>query len=348
MLSAIDRIAFTIGSLKVGWYGIIITSAMVIALIYIAFQAPRIGITRDDAIELFLWIVPLAVVFARVFYVMVRPAEYFPWKSFDDFINAIAIWEGGITIIGGMFGGILGAIIFWLKRRRKPSFGRIIDLVIPTVLLGQSIGRWGNFINQEAYGTVIASGFPEGLPFSVYIERCYENCPCPGSGWHYATFLYESIWNIIGALICVLIWRLMYKNANSRKVPGILGFFYFAWYFIIRALMEFLRTDAVPVTQIASFILFPIAIVVGGLYAFIKLGYDSTARDILGGKKVNPDKISTKVYLFILKLKQKITRRKEGGFADQEASFALVPIKKESDNMATENKLPDLPDGGML
>ena len=110
---SIERTAFAIGTLEVQWYGLLITIGMILALCIAMLHMKQIGHRPDEAIELFLWVVPLGVVFARLLYVFVRPSEYFyHWTSFDDFINMIAIWEGGLTIIGGIIGGCLGIVIY--------------------------------------------------------------------------------------------------------------------------------------------------------------------------------------------------------------------------------------------
>lgn len=268
LLSAINRIAFTIGDVQVAWYGIIIVSAMLLGLVYLMWQCTAIGLNRDDAVEFFLWVIPLAVIFARILYVVVRPDEYFPWNSWDDFVNAIAIWDGGITIIGGILGGMIGAGIFSYRMRKKANFGQILDLIIVPVLLGQVIGRIGNFINQEAFGKPsYLLGIPEKFPFSIYIDNpsgvsaeyrdlVYDNVP----GWFAATFFYEMVWNFIGAVICFVVWK------KNKKFPGILGIFYFFWYFLGRGLLEFVRIDSVPVTQVACFVMAPVALIFGVLY----------------------------------------------------------------------------------
>ena len=102
LLSAINKIAFTIGNLEVAWYGIIIVIGMIAGLTIICFECKRVNLNVDDAVELFLWVIPLAVVFCRVFYVGARPDVYFPVESWSDFVDLIAIWDGGITIIGGL------------------------------------------------------------------------------------------------------------------------------------------------------------------------------------------------------------------------------------------------------
>lgn len=273
LLSAIDRIAFRIGSVEVAWYGILIVLGMLTGLLIVLSQVKRINLNFDDAVEFFLWVIPLAVIMARLLYVMVRPEEYFnsaDWKenSTDAFVNMIAIWDGGITIIGGILGGLVGVILFWIRKRKKANFGQIVDLVVPALLVGQLFGRVGNFINQEAFGKPASMlGIPEKFPFSVYIDNpsgvepeyhdlVYSNTP----GWFAATFFYEMCWNAIGAAIAFVVWR------KNKRYPGILAFFYFFWYFLGRGLLEYVRIDAVPVTQIACFVVVPFAVVLAGAF----------------------------------------------------------------------------------
>ena len=273
LLSAIDRVAFRIGSVEVAWYGILIVLGMLTGLLIVLSQCKRINLNFDDAVEFFLWVIPLAVIMARLLYVMVRPEEYFnsaDWKenSTDAFVNMIAIWDGGITIIGGILGGLVGVILFWIRKRKKANFGQIVDLVVPALLIGQLFGRVGNFINQEAFGKPASMlGIPEKFPFSVYIDNpsgvepeyhdlVYSNTP----GWFAATFFYEMCWNAIGAAIAFVVWR------KNKRYPGILAFFYFFWYFLGRGLLEYVRIDAVPITQIACFVVVPFAVVLAGAF----------------------------------------------------------------------------------
>lgn len=204
VLMNINPVAFRIGNLEVRWYGLIITCAMVLGLIILIFMAKKKGISSDDTLELFLWVIPLGIVFARIIYVFANNNEYgyFPIESWDDFVNCIAIWDGGITIYGGMVGGVLGALIF--SKRKKIKLGTILDMLVPIVLLCQAIGRWGNFCNQEAYGQLVTNEKLFGLPFSVYIDAAHA---VNGAGWYQATFLYESVYNFIGAILTYCLWR---------------------------------------------------------------------------------------------------------------------------------------------
>lgn len=269
-LSAIDKIAFSIGGLDVAWYGLLIVVGMLAGLTIICLECKRINLQIDDAIELFLWVIPLAVIFGRLLYVLPRPDEYFPIESWGDFVHMIALWEGGITIIGGILGGLIGVVIFSIRMRKKCNFGNVVDLVIVPLLTGQIIGRIGNFINQEAFGIPITDPRFQKFPFAVYIDRpsgvedayadiVAENVP----GWFAATFFYEMVWNFIGACIFFAIWR------KNKRFPGILGFCYFFWYFLGRLFLEQLRIDAVPITAVTCAVLVPVALIGGAAYIFI-------------------------------------------------------------------------------
>mgnify|MGYP005763635459 FL=1 len=276
LLSAINKIAFTIGNLEVAWYGIIIVIGMIAGLTIICFECKRVNLNVDDAVELFLWVIPLAVVFCRVFYVGARPDVYFPVESWSDFVDLIAIWDGGITIIGGLVGGLIGASIFAYRMRRKCNFGNVVDLIVVPLLTGQIIGRLGNFVNQEAFGIPITDPRLQTFPFAVWIDQpqgvepeyhdlVYSNVP----GWFAATFFYEMVWNFIGACIFFAIWR------KNKRFPGILGFCYFFWYFLGRAWLESLRIDAVPVTQVACIVVVPVALLLGAAYILVCMSRQS-------------------------------------------------------------------------
>ena len=288
MLSAIDKIAFTIGGVEIAWYGIIIVIGMIAALAIVCLECKRINLQVEDAVELFLWIIPLAVIFGRLLYVLPRPEDFFPIESWDDFVNAIAVWEGGITIIGGILGGLIGIVIFSVRMRKKCNFGNVVDLVVVPVLTGQIIGRLGNFVNQEAFGIRIDDPAFQRFPFAIYLddpqgyEPQYADIVGDG-GWFAPTFFYEMVWNFIGACIFFAIWR------KNKRFPGLLGFCYFFWYFLGRLMLEQLRLDAIPVTAVACAVLSPLALVAGAAYILICLSRqsfgkvtDAAERGVLG------------------------------------------------------------------
>ena len=227
-----------------------------------------------------MWLIPLAIIFARVLYVLPRADEYFGGSgtAWDKFVNAIAIWNGGITIIGGLVGGMLGAVFFTLRHKKQTNYLNVIDLVVVPVLIGQIIGRWGNFVNQEAFGLPITNPKLQFFPFGVLIDNpsgvsnefydVVHNHIAAGGGanWFCATFFYEGVWNTIGALICVAMWRKDYQ----KKYPGILMLFYLFWYCIGRFWLEFLRMDAVPVTKPACLAVALIALAIGIVYVIAR------------------------------------------------------------------------------
>lgn len=222
----VESVAFYIGDKPIAWYGIIITSAMLIGLIVGIIRAKRIKLVADDVVELFLFVIPLAIIGARIGYVMVRP-EYFPSPfTWDDFVNAIAIWDGGLTIITGVPFGILGAFI-WSKFR-KVNLIDVMDIILPVALLSQGLGRWGNFMNQEIYGAPITNPAHQWFPLAVYITREH--------GFFQATFFYEMALDILFFIIIMIISRRL-------KVRGGGTLMYMFAYPFIRFILEFLRDD---------------------------------------------------------------------------------------------------------
>ncbi len=322
MLAASDpRIAFSIGGLEVRWYGIIIVCAMIFGLLYVCSQIKKIGLTADDGVELFLWIIPLAVIFARILYVFPgRIDEYFPWHSFDDFVDTIAIWDGGITIIGGLVGGVLGGIFFTLRHRKQTNFLSVADLVTVPLLTGQIIGRLGNFVNQEAFGLAITDPRFQKFPFGVYITQpsgvspefqAEVNANVPG--WFCATFFYEMVWNFIGLALCFSFWM----KGKNKKFPGLMIIFYFFWYFAGRLWLEYLRMDAVPVTKVACAIVAPLALVLGSLYVVYRISrmsYDRVSKLHSDGRLAGAalTEFDVKNYKFVVKIYAK-KRVKVGG-----------------------------------
>ncbi len=274
------KVAFEIGNLTVQWYAVFIVTGMLLGLLYACWQAKKVGLTSDDAVELFLWLIPLAIVFARLLYVVPRWDEYFGGSGTvgDKLLNAIAIWKGGITIIGGLVGGMLGAVFFTLRHKKQTNYLNVIDLVVVPVFIGQIIGRWGNFVNQEAFGLPITNPKLQFFPFGVRIDSpsgvsdefydVVHNHIVAGGGanWFCATFFYEGVWNTIGALICVALWKKDYQ----KKYPGILMLFYLFWYCIGRFWLEFLRMDAVPVTKPACLAVALIALAIGIVYVIAR------------------------------------------------------------------------------
>ena len=275
LATASDRTtAIQIGNLEIKWYALFIVFSMIIGLAYVCVECKKIKLKTDDAIELFLWIIPLAIVFARLLYIVPGRVDEYPLNSWDDFVNFIAIWNGGLTIIGGIVGGIIGGVIFTIRHRKQCNFGNVADLVIVPLLSGQIIGRLGNYVNQEAFGLPITNESFQCFPFGVYIyephgvsgdfEAIVRKHIADGGGgnWFCATFLYEMCWNFIGLIFCLVFW----KKDKNLKYPGFMLIFYFFWYMLGRFWLEFLRMDAVPVTKVLCGVVAPIAAIFGAAY----------------------------------------------------------------------------------
>ncbi|MDR2266721.1 MAG: prolipoprotein diacylglyceryl transferase [Christensenellaceae bacterium] len=255
----IERVAFTIFGREVAWYGIIITLSMFVGLFLATWRSKKAGFKFDDMLELFLFVIPLGVLFARIGYVMVRP-EYFTPRPFtwDDFVHIFAIWEGGITITTGVIGGVVGIIIWCLIR--KANLLTVLDNTMPTVLGAQAIGRWANFFNQEIYGAAVENPNLQFFPFSVYISN--------RGGFYQASFFYESMMNLVMLIIVLQVLKRV-----RLKGSGMLS--YFIAYGTVRFIMEFLRDDGsiydkVEFTQITVGVVALVGIIVFVLLALIE------------------------------------------------------------------------------
>lgn len=187
---AIDPIAFQLGPLKVHWYGIILGSAAIFGLLLALWESKRIGFNADLLMDLLIYAVPAAIIGARAYYVL------FQWDYYSEHPeDIIAIWKGGLAIHGALIGSILTGYIF--ARVKNISFLKLADLVAPSILLGQAIGRWGNFMNQEAHGGPVSLEFLQNLHLPQFIIDQMNI----GGVYYHPTFLYESIWNIIGVIL---------------------------------------------------------------------------------------------------------------------------------------------------
>ena len=219
---------FTIGPVSVHLYGLIIGIGMILAATYAMRRSKEFGLTEDHVLDGFLYVTPFAIVCARAYYVA------FSWEMYaDNPISALYIWEGGIAIYGGVLGAVLGILVF--TKVKKIGTLATLDLIAIAFLIGQSMGRWGNFFNREAFGAETESFLRMGLYNTFTGETTY----------HHPTFLYESVWNGVGFL-------LLHFLSKKRKYDGQIALGYAAWYGLGRALIEGLRTDSlyIPGTAI--------------------------------------------------------------------------------------------------
>ena len=201
-------------------YGLLIALAIGLGIWLCAKREKRLGLKKDTAIDLALWVIPAALVGARLYYVA------FQWPLYrDDPVSILYVWQGGLAIYGGVIGGALAGLLF--ARVRKAPFPVLADLVAPSLILGQAIGRWGNFFNGEAFGYEITDPALQFFPVAVRVA----------GAWHMATFFYESLWDFLGFL---LLWR--FREKVSAR--GNLMLLYLCWYGLGRAAIEGLRTDS--------------------------------------------------------------------------------------------------------
>jgi len=272
----IDKVAFSLFGKDVAWYGLLITTGMLIAITIAFIKAKFEKIKSDDVIDLALWAILCGVIGSRLYYVIFSWNEYdylvtsavsdgTLWGSVSAFfsnawgtiVNCAAIWNGGLAIYGGVIGGALAGVV--VAKVKKIPFLKIFDLLIPCVMVGQVIGRWGNFINMEAHGGVTELPWRMGLLFGnaatgEWISEQYVH----------PTFLYESLWNLIG-LVLVLIFY------NRKKYNGQVFSFYLVWYGFGRFLIEGLRTDSLMLGPFRVSQLVGIASVIAGVILFIVL-----------------------------------------------------------------------------
>ncbi|MBC8081517.1 MAG: prolipoprotein diacylglyceryl transferase [Gorillibacterium sp.] len=228
MAVVIDKIAFSIGVLDVTWYGIILALGALGGLILAIREGKRFGIIPDFFMDLLLIGVPSALVGARIYYVI------FQWEDYrGNILDVFKIWEGGIAIYGALIGAFIGT--FFYIRAKGYSFWRIADICAPGLLIGQLIGRWGNFINQEAYGGPVKESF---LQDTLHLPNFIFNQMFIKGEYHHPTFLYESLWNLLGLLL--YFW--LRRRNFFRSGEGLLS--YLVWYSIGRFFIEGLRTDS--------------------------------------------------------------------------------------------------------
>ncbi|MBB6217016.1 prolipoprotein diacylglyceryl transferase [Anaerosolibacter carboniphilus] len=236
-----DPVAFELFGLSIRWYGILISLGIVLATLLAIHRAKKENINEERILDLVLITVPSAIIGARLYYVI------FNWSYYQgDFFRMINIREGGLAIHGGVIAGII--VGYFFCKYHKLEFWKIADIVAPSIILGQAIGRWGNYVNQEAYGG------PTDLPWGIVVD---------GTKVH-PTFLYESLWNF---MVCVfLLWY-----DRRKKFQGELLLLYGILYSVARFFIEGLRTDSLMIGPFRTAQLVSLTtIVVFGYILFMK------------------------------------------------------------------------------
>ena len=217
----LSRVACTVLGKDIYWYGIIICAGFILAALYVNSRTKDFGITSDNLTDCLIICVPLGIICARIYYVV------FEWGYYAQHPGEIiAIWKGGIAIYGGIIGTLIGLFVY--SRVKKLSLASLCDLAAFGLLIGQCIGRWGNFVNGEAHGG------PTTLPWGMTID---------GQSMVHPTFLYESLWNLAGFV-------LLHFYSKKRRFKGEIALLYAAWYGAGRAWIESLRTDSLYIGSI--------------------------------------------------------------------------------------------------
>ena len=219
-------VGLKIGNFSIHFYGVIIAVGLILAVLYGWKRSKEFGIKSDDITDGVLWIVPFAILCARLYYCVFRWTED---GYGEDPLSILYIWKGGLAIYGGVIGAVIGVTIFCIYKKIK--LPALLDLVALGFLIGQAIGRWGNFFNREAYGSETEIFLRMGLMLTP--DRMHINTTL----YYHPTFLYESLWNIAG-------FALLHFLSKRRKYDGQIALGYAAWYGLGRALIEGLRTDS--------------------------------------------------------------------------------------------------------
>ncbi|MBY7144098.1 prolipoprotein diacylglyceryl transferase [Virgibacillus sp. NKC19-3] len=281
--SALDPVFIQLGPLPIYWYGVIIAAGLFLGLYVATKEADRLGMQKDIMIDLVVFAAPVAIIFARIYYVI------FEWERYANgpWWNVFAVWEGGIAIHGALIGAVLTAIVY--ARVKKESFWQLADIAAPGLILGQAIGRWGNFMNQEAHGGEIAQSTYEH--FHQYLPDFIMNQMTIDGVMYHPTFLYESCWNIL-----VFIFLLVLRRYNPLR--GEVFLTYLITYSIGRFFIEGMRTDSLYVfvdgglrmAQVISIVL-----IVGAIILFIYRRRTSDTKryndvKLPGKKNVNQNK----------------------------------------------------------
>ena len=224
----VTSIAFHIFGWPIRWYGIIIAAGFLAAVVFCSRRCQRYGVTPDEIIDLLIYAVPTCIIGGRLYYVIFYLDRYRRADGSLDFGAMVRIWDGGIAIYGAIIAAIIVVAVFCKKRRI--SFFAFADMGSMGVMIGQMVGRWGNFVNVECYGGETSLPWRMGIYGFVDGTRQYMEV--------HPTFLYESLWNLAGLLLIVFLLE------KRRRFDGQIFWSYMGWYGLGRAWIEGLRTDS--------------------------------------------------------------------------------------------------------
>lgn len=257
-----DRVFLQLGPITIYWYSVLIVTAILIGLYFAPREAEKRGLGKDYLIDMIFYLIPVAVIGCRLYYVIFN---YSVFK--DDFLSIFRVWEGGLAIYGGVIASVI--FIYFYNKKHGKDFFLTLDILAPYLILGQAIGRWGNFLNKEAHGAITTLEHLKSLHLPEFIiDGMYIN-----GSYYIPTFLYESLWCLLGFILLMII-----KKKDKYKHTGIILFSYLIWYGIGRFFIEGMRTDSLylgifRVSQIVSIIIILLG-VIGTIYTFRKDRYN--------------------------------------------------------------------------
>ena len=240
----LNRVAFNLLGKDIYWYGVIIAVGFLLAVLYGYYRANRFGVDREKLMDMLFFAVPLSIIGARVYYVIFYPSLYINEDGSFNWAEAIAIWDGGLAIYGGVIMAVVTVAVYC--KVRGQSFWCYADVGCYGLLIGQAVGRWGNFVNVEAYGGLTDAPWrmcSVGIANELWNKGLLDShdtyqAIIDGTLGVHPTFLYESLWNVVGFILLVIIAR------NWRKFDGQIFLGYILWYGVGRAVIEGMRTDS--------------------------------------------------------------------------------------------------------
>lgn len=245
-----NRTILSIGNFHIYCYSVLIATGIIIGLYLLMKEASKQNISKDTIIDIAFYTIIWGIVGARIYYVIFNIKPYL-----SNPISILYVWEGGLAIYGAIIAGFITLI--YQTKKKNIALGKLTDMIVPSLILAQAIGRWGNFFNQEAHGGIVTLEFLKKIHIPNFIIKgMYIN-----GNYYHPTFFYESLWCLLGFILLVIIRRLL-KNSKD----GTLTFIYLIWYGIGRFFIEGLRTDSLylgifRISQIVSIVIIIIGII---------------------------------------------------------------------------------------
>lgn len=256
-----NPILFEIGNIRIYWYSITMFLGILIGGLLVVKESKKHKISENFIYNLFFYLIPIALIGARLYYVI------FNWDYYSqNLVSIFKVWEGGLAIHGGIIAGLL--FIIYYTRKHKINTLKILDFIVVGLIIGQAIGRWGNFFNSEAHGTVTTLEHLQNLHIPQFIiEGMYI-----GGSYYEPTFLYESLWCILGFIILLIIRRLKITKL------GVPSSFYLIWYGIGRFMIEGMRTDSLMLGSLRMAQIVSIGMILIGIIMFMCLNFSKFNR----------------------------------------------------------------------